>query len=371
MITAGVPTTRPIRVLLLPSRPYTPYRRNYVPGSGPDPHAFRQELATLGIVFDTLDPSGFPFNPLAGKHPLLQSIDPYRTLKVLLRRRAYDLIISGNEGAAVLLVLLRRWFRFDTPVVVWDLAPSSEWRLRAFLQDLTLPKVDGIMALIAIQKQYIAERWGPQIPVTVVGYSVDTEFYRPTVPSCSGDYLLSVGDDAGRDYETLLRAADTLPIALRIRTSMPLFLDPVRHSNIQIIGDRFDPPAFRSLYAGCNFVILPLLPHTRNASGASTVLETAAMGKAAIVSDSDGVRDFIVPGETCLTVPAGDAGALRAAIERLCREPETCLRLGTNARQFVQDRFSTVAAARLFASAVREHAHPVPRRSSLTATVSG
>ncbi len=345
---------RRIRVLLLPSLPYTPYRRSYVPGSGPDPEAFSRALAEKGVDLDTLDPTGFPLNPLAGKHPLLQSLDPYRSLTVLLGRRNYDLVISGNEGAAVLLVLLRRWFWFRTPILVWDLAPARIWRWRVRLQDAILPRVDGILALTSIQESYAAERWGAHVRVSVIGHSIDTDFYRPdTTPS--SDYILSVGDDIGRDYDTLLNALVDLPVPVQIKTSQPVVLDKKRHTQVELVCEHLSPTDFKSLYAGCRFVVVPLMPDTRNASGVSTILESAAMGKAAIVSESDGIRDFIVPGETCLIVPARDPHALRRAIERLCNEPETCLRLGSNARRFVEERFAIIPAASSFAASLRKY----------------
>lgn len=325
-------------------------------GTGPDPTAFTRELAALGIDLDMLDPTGFPFNPLAGKHPLLRSLDPCRTMAVLLFKRKYDLIVSGNEGGAVLLALLRRCFLFRTPVVIWDLSPSTEWRLRATLQDVTLPRVDGVFSLIEVQKSYVSQRWGAHVPVAVVGYGIDTEFYRPGAPSTREDYILSVGDDVGRDYQTLLQASIDLPVPLHIKTSLSLDLDPESHRDIVPLPNRLPHVEFRQLYQNCLFVVVPLQPHTRNASGASTVLEAGAMGKAVIVSDSDGVRDFVVPNETCIMVPAGDSAALRTAMDRLCREPETRRRLGEAARQFVQQRYSMPAGASMFAAAVRQFA---------------
>ncbi len=171
--------------------------------------------------------------------------------------------------------------------------------------------------------------------------------------SSNGDYILSVGDDPGRDYATLLTAVAKLAIPTRIKTSIPLALDAARHRHVEIIRDRLPPVDFRSLYANARFVVLPLLADTRNASGVNTLLEAAAMGKAAIVGDSDGIRDYVVPGETCLVVPAGDSAALRAAIERLSSEPETCLRLGRNARRFVEQKYGIAPSARRFADVLR------------------
>jgi len=349
-----VDAMRRLRVLVLPSIPYAPDLRSYAPGSGPDPRAFWNALAANGIDVDLLDPTGFPLNPFAGKHPLLQSIDPFRSLVVVLGRRNYDLVVTGNEGAAVLLVLLRRWFRFRTPILVWDLSPATRWRLRVHLQDRTLPKVDGILALASIQESYVAQRWGSHIPVSVVGHLVDTEFYRPAAEP-EGGYILSVGDDPGRDYDTLLNAVADLQIPTLIKTSVSLVLDPARHRQVELIGKRLPPVDFRSLYARSRFLVLSLKPDTRNASGVCALLESAAMGKAAIVSESDGIRDFTIPGETCLIVRGGDPGALRAAIQRLYNEPETCVRLGRNARRLAEEQFAVAPAARRIAAALRSY----------------
>ena len=151
---------RSLKVLLLPSIPYGPYHRTSTPGDEPDHHAAARALAAQGVEMDTIDPYKFPLNPLAGRHPLLQSLDPLRSLQALLSGHRYDIVISGNDGPAVLLALLRRLFRLKASVLVWDLSPAVVWRRRAWLQDVILPKVDGILALPAMQEAYARERWG-------------------------------------------------------------------------------------------------------------------------------------------------------------------------------------------------------------------
>jgi glycosyltransferase involved in cell wall biosynthesis len=99
-----------------------------------------------------------------------------------------------------------------------------------------------------------------------------------------------------------------------------------------------------------------LTPHPANASGVTTLAEAFAMGKALIVTASDGISDFLLPDENCLVVPAFDAAALRAAIERLLREPKTCERLGRNARCFAAEQFSRPAFVQRFAETLRLHA---------------
>jgi glycosyltransferase involved in cell wall biosynthesis len=164
--------------------------------------------------------------------------------------------------------------------------------------------------------------------------------------------ILAVGDDSGRDYATLLRALEGLSTRTLIRTGLPLDLNE-RHGGVAVLRDRLTPLAFRQLYAGSRFVVVPLRLDTRNASGISTIMEAAAMGKAVIASDSDGIRGAVRHEETGLVVPANDPTALRTAIERLLREPATCDRLGQEARRRIERTAAPAVFAGRLAAAFR------------------
>jgi glycosyltransferase involved in cell wall biosynthesis len=348
---AGV-VTRPLRVLLLYAIPRLAAAQGHVAGTRPEVLDQWPMLSAEGIDVEVMDPTPRLLNPFAGRHSLYQSLDPWRALKILLLRRHVDLVVATNDGSAAMLVLLRRLFRFKVPVVIWDLCPTPDWRLRNRLQDYVVPRVDGILTIHSSQASYIASRWGDAIPVALSGYSIDTDYYRPQ-QDAAAEHILAVGDDAERDFATLVTAMEGVSAELVIRTRLPMSLDPNRHASVRVIRERLDFAAFRSLYARSRFVVLPLTPHPLNASGMTTLGEAFAMGKAVIVSDSDSVRDFFQPEENCIVVPAADVSALHAAIERLLREPETCERLGRNARRFAEERFAKPAFVREFAAALR------------------
>ncbi|MFP3947857.1 MAG: glycosyltransferase family 4 protein [Longimicrobiales bacterium] len=73
-------------------------------------------------------------------------------------------------------------------------------------------------------------------------------------------------------------------------------------------------------------------------------LEAAAAGTATVASDSPGLRDSVVDGETGRLVPHGDVGALAGALETLLEDDEERDRLGRGARTFAE-RHSWDAAA--------------------------
>lgn len=342
---------RRLKVLLLPPQPVAGHRAGFTPDSGPDPFALERLLAAEGIDLVTIDPTGRPFNPFVGNHPMLEGLDIWRALRVLLFERRHDLVVSVMDGPAAPLVLLRRLFGFRTPIVLWDLAPATRWRFRVRLQDFAVPRVQGVLAVPSSQAAYIARRWSTDVPVKVIGALIDTDFFRP-MHGGAGDYIFSIGQDVGRDFPTLISAMEGVAALLVLRTSRALPAQMEGLANVRVLRERVSERQLRDLYAGSRFVVAPLT-HTENANGVSTIQEAGAMGKAIIVSDNPAIRDFIVPDETCLTVPLGDAAALRAAITRLIADPDLCARLGRNARTFIESNWSPRVYAARFAAALR------------------
>lgn len=94
-----------------------------------------------------------------------------------------------------------------------------------------------------------------------------------------------------------------------------------------------------------------------------SVLEAAACGRPAIVTDVPGCRDAVVDGETGLLVPLGDPRALAAALTRLATDHDLRRRMGAQARLRVETLFSLQAVrARLIAIYLELLAGPVTPR---------
>jgi glycosyltransferase involved in cell wall biosynthesis len=64
-----------------------------------------------------------------------------------------------------------------------------------------------------------------------------------------------------------------------------------------------------------------------------------AQGKAVIVTETDGIRDYVRDGETAVLVPPGDVAALRQAIDRLWSNPIERQRIGNNAGRIQRQEF--------------------------------
>lgn len=70
------------------------------------------------------------------------------------------------------------------------------------------------------------------------------------------------------------------------------------------------------------------------------LLEAAAAGKPVVTCDAVGCREAVIPGETGLLVPVGDATALAAALRTLIDDAGLRTRFGRRARQWAAERFS-------------------------------
>ena len=68
--------------------------------------------------------------------------------------------------------------------------------------------------------------------------------------------------------------------------------------------------------------------------------EAMAYGRPVVASAVGGLLDLVVDGETGLLVPPRDVSALRSALERLLGDAELRRRLGTAARQRIQEHFA-------------------------------
>lgn len=71
------------------------------------------------------------------------------------------------------------------------------------------------------------------------------------------------------------------------------------------------------------------------------LIEAAACGRAVVAADVPGCRQVVQDGVNGLLVPAKDAAALAAALERMIADPALRRKMGVAARQIVEERFST------------------------------
>ena len=108
---------------------------------------------------------------------------------------------------------------------------------------------------------------------------------------------------------------------------------------VTFLGFRSDIPA---LLSQLDILVVPSLQEPFG----KIVIEGMAMQKPVIASRVGGIPEIIVPGETGLLVPPGDAEALRQALETLLIRPDRCTAMGLAGRHRVETCFTSVRNVR-------------------------
>ena len=223
------------------------------------------------------------------------------------------------------------------------------YRLTDFLADKTT------IICQAAFRRYVQVRAVPRNKLEVIGNGVDTHRFRPSEVSRRSARQIRGFNDAtfvwlavGRlvpqkDFTTLLKAAAALPTAdftILVAGSGPLLdnLESERHrlgldGKVQFLGTHED---ILDLYACADGFVM-----SSGFEGLSAaLLESAAMGLPAVVTDVGGNREIVEDGVTGYVVPPNRPGQLSEAMARLMYcAPGARRDLGVAARRYCCKRY--------------------------------
>lgn len=170
-------------------------------------------------------------------------------------------------------------------------------------------------------------------------FGVDLDFWKPG-DGTTGDYVLSVGNDGQRDYETLLRAAPEIGCPVRIITRRPL-PSPLP-ANVTAFqgswhGRELDDAALRDVYRAARCVVVPLRM-TRQPSGQSVTLQAMACGTPVVLTETAGLwsREALENGENILLAQPGDAADLATQVGRVLHDETLRSKLSRRAEETVR-----------------------------------
>lgn len=290
-------------------------------------------LRGYGVCPAVLDSTKGFLNPLKKRGPLWAGIDPLRVLRMIWNYRRYDVLVSVDAPSSLLFVLFKRLFRLKKPVVVIDPAVAPSYFNSVRLNGQVLPYVNHVIVFSRVHEEYLRKDYGGRAKVTMVYHRIDPVFFdrlRCRELNCE-PYIVAVGNDSSRDYETLFEAVEGLPIRVICNTQRKVMR--AAPPNVTLQREYIQYRDLRDLYGNAEAVVLPLRDSV-HPGGINTLLEAMCIGCPVVVSGSVGIIDYVQHGMTAWVVTPEDAPALRAGIETVLRDTELRRRLSANAREF-------------------------------------
>jgi len=209
-------------------------------------------------------------------------------------------------------------------------------RLKYALMKFAFRKVDKFVVysseeallynrVLAIPKTKIDfVRWGVGVPHV-------PEDEKPVI---KGEYVCSMGYNY-RDFDIIVEAArqiSEVKIVLIVGSRDLKKLIKGLPQNVNVYAD-IDISKALNILKYSKFMILSL-KGDRIAAGHVTLVAAMHMGKAAVVSKSPYLNDYLLEGETALTFKCGDIDSLLNSIKHLWFDNALCGKLGENGRSF-------------------------------------
>lgn len=286
------------------------------------------------------------------------------------RRSEFSALFSNGENVGIPLALLLGLLpRRVGHVTIGHRLSSGKKQL--FFRVLNAQRrLDKIFVYAQSQYDWAADRLhiSPE-QLALIPFHADDRFYHALPGPVKSDQICAAGLE-WRDYPTLIAAVEAMPeLSVKLAAASPWSkhkdetAERALPANVE--ARRYEYRELRQLYGESSFVVVPLY-ETDFQAGVTTILEAMAMGKAVITTRTTGQTDVITDGENGLCVAPGDVAGWREAITRLRSDDALRLRLGRNARRWVEEHATLDQWAMRISAALRDAAFPVPGRVSDT-----
>ena len=307
-----------------------------------------------------------PRNALEKKGPvnLARIRGSFEAVQLVQRTRARALVAHLPRPAAWCAVMARL-FGLKVPILAhvfnFPMLPRRVWRP---LYTLAFSSIDRFVVHSTMEREVYSKIFGiPADKFDVVLWGVrPPEVTTPEAPLEAGNYVAAIGRFC-RDYRTLVEAARRMPdvrfvLVMSSNNLHGLDLPPnvTVHTNLPF-------GSAMNVLLHSRFMVLPL-SGSMVPAGHHTMVVAMHLGKAFVVTDSAGVRDYARDGENALTVRIGSVESIVAATRRLWNDPALCFELGDNGRRFAARECSEERIVEHFRAWLRSHGLGQSRRHS-------
>ena len=279
--------------------------------------------------------------------------------EVYAQTRGYRAIVldgSGRRDQLAAALISRR--RPRQTIVIADATWKSEHtQLDRTVNRLGIRAIDSsyvtYCVLSCFEVESFQRTWGPlNGHVRFVPWPYTLRPVQLAEPALENGRVFAGGNSL-RDYGTLIEIAGALDAPLDIATSV-LTSEEVERLPANVTAGPVAEAEFDRMLREASVVVVPLQARGDRSSGQTVYVNAMARGKAVVVTDTPGVRDYIEDGVTGLIVPQRDPGAMLSALRGLLHDPQERRRLGRQARDHTLAHRSLTHYARHLLTLVAE-----------------
>lgn len=276
--------------------------------------------------------------------------------------RRYNALFLMNADAVIGAVLLRALFAPRLKVFFYN-DRAEKVAGRHWLKRRLFRKCDVIIAQSLYHAKFTKAVFGKDSPVVYLGS--DRDFFRPD-GTATEDFVLSVGGDPGRDFETLIAAVSRLPEIQFVFVGRASKIQGLAVPSNVIVHYNVPPEELRKLYRRARVVVIPLYQDDHDYgfempgayfSGMTVLGDCAALGKAVVMTATASAKELLKHEYTAELVAPEDPIVLADAIRRVCSDEQYRKLLSQNMFK-LYDNFSIAKTVndfiRIIGSTVRD-----------------
>lgn len=253
--------------------------------------------------------------------------------------RRHDMILAETDSTGLPLLLLKRLgllrsrVGFISAGLVNELEHQQHTWLFLFYKWL-LWAADFVVCWSPLEERMFRELTGAK--ATFVQLEADTMFYQPS-GAPTGDFVLCVGRDVGRDFETLFASLASTGVPAKVIASAHPVAGLSIPKNVEIYTEKVDYETLMDWYRQARLVVVNL-QEIHRFTGQRALLETLAMGKATVAARTQALTSTypLVDGSDVVFYEPGNASDLAQKIRDLYDDQKKISALGLHARAFVE-----------------------------------
>lgn len=254
-----------------------------------------------------------------------------------------DTIICINDAISFSILFWKKFGFIDAKVVtLFQSLPERYdkyfkhkliyvWIVKKLLQ-----KSDKILVLSSSAKYDLSKKFNIELSkIEVFYFGADLDYWKyEEFNSSKRDYILAIGNDMNRDYETLIKAVSKKYKIILVS------IKKIKSDNVEV-RNNLSNNEVKELYYGAKIVITPSIKLLSESSGLSTTVQAMACGTPVLISDSLPMRELFKEDSEIFYFEPENICSLKNKINKIWDNEELLSKISSNARRIIVNKYNS------------------------------